>query len=268
MGAAVKDAISMPPHQKLDSYAGMAAQRSTTTQKDMGMAAQRTTTQKDMGRGATAGWVKCPLCPPRRMKRYARGRGLTAHLEAVHGSASLQEKTSAIARAEAAPRTADRRGDGFTSTNEPPLACRLARDGDAVALIELLEATKGPLDPRHRDAHGYRPHHWAAGSKHGCLEALLELMPARRVDAMTRCERIDRKRGGRKDRSSLTWLWIVMGAGLIVAIAMMSGTAGFIFGRDAKAPTTPASRSTPAAGLDDDIFMDLMKKQILLWMIQ
>ena len=89
MGAAVKDAISMPPHQKLDSYAGMAAQRSTTTQKDMGMAAQRTTTQKDMGRGATAGWVKCPLCPPRRMKRYARGRGLTAHLEAVHGSASL-----------------------------------------------------------------------------------------------------------------------------------------------------------------------------------
>ena len=149
----------MPPHHKLDSYAGMAAQRSTTTQKDMGMAAQRTTTQKDMGRGATAGWVKCPLCPPRRMKRYARGRGLTAHLEAVHGSASLQEKTSAIARAEAAPRTADRRGDGFTSTNEPPLACRLARDGDAVALIELLEATKGPLDPRHRDAHGYRPHH-------------------------------------------------------------------------------------------------------------
>ena len=71
----------------------------------------------------------------------------------------------------------------------------------------------------------------------------------------------DRKRGG-KDRSSLTWLWIVMGAGLIVAIAMMSGTAGFIFGRDAKAPTTPASRSTPAAGLDDDIFMDLMKKHL------
>ena len=59
---------------------------------------------QDMGRGATAGWVKCPLCPPRRMKRYARGRGLTAHLEAVHGSASLQEKTSAIARAETALR--------------------------------------------------------------------------------------------------------------------------------------------------------------------
>ena len=92
----------MPPNvHKLDAFAGMAATRTTTT-------------QKDMGRGATAGWVKCPLCPPRRMKRYARGRGLTAHLEAVHGSASLQEKTSAIARAETAPRTADRRGDGFT----------------------------------------------------------------------------------------------------------------------------------------------------------
>ena len=57
-------------------------------------------------------------------------------------------------------------------------------------------------------------------------------------------------------------LGIVMGAGLVVAIAMMSGTAGFIFGRDAKAPTTPASRSPPAAGLDDDIFLDLMKKHL------
>ena len=131
MGAAVKD--KMPPNvQKLDATPAWPRHGRTTT------------TQKDMGRGATAGWVKCPLCPPRRMKRYARGRGLTAHLEAVHGSASLQEKTSAIARAETAPRTADRRGDGFTSTTEPPLACRLARDGDAVALIELLEATKGP----------------------------------------------------------------------------------------------------------------------------
>ena len=105
MGAAVKD--KMPPHQKLDAFAAMGAVQ---------------TTQKDMGRGATAGWVKCPLCPPRRMKRYARGRGLTAHLEAVHGSASLQEKTSAIAVAEAAPRTTDRRGEGFSASTEPPCA--------------------------------------------------------------------------------------------------------------------------------------------------
>ena len=63
-------------------------------------------------------------------------------------------------------------------TNEPPLACRLARDGDAVALIELLEATKGRLDPRHRDATATgRP--LGAGSR--LLAALLELMPARRV---------------------------------------------------------------------------------------
>ena len=175
----------MPPHNKLDSYAGMAATRSTTT------------AQKAMGRGATAGWVKCPLCPPRRQKRYARGRGLTAHLETMHGGASMDAKTNAIAAAEVAPRTADRRGAGFAASSGPPLACRLARDGDASALVELLEATKGPLDPRHRDAHGYRPHHWAAGSPTGCLEALLRLMPARRVDATTRGERVDGKRGGR-----------------------------------------------------------------------
>ena len=96
----------MPPHQKLDSYAGMAAQRSMTTQKDVGMAAQRTAPQKDMGRGATAGWVKCPLCPPRRMKRYARGRGLTAHLEAVHGSASLHGNAPPAQHTDYLPRTA------------------------------------------------------------------------------------------------------------------------------------------------------------------
>ena len=51
MGAAVKD--KMPPNvHKLDSYAAMAA--------------VRTTTQKDMGRGATAGWVHDRSSPYRR----------------------------------------------------------------------------------------------------------------------------------------------------------------------------------------------------------
>ena len=71
----------------------------------------------------------------------------------------------------------------------------LRRRGGSDRTPRSDEGPAGPAPPRR--AIGYRPHHWAAGSQHGCLEALLKMMPARRVDAVTRCERIDRKRGGR-----------------------------------------------------------------------
>lgn len=35
------------------------------------------------GRGSEAGWTDCPLCP-HSQKRYANGRGLAAHLDAMH----------------------------------------------------------------------------------------------------------------------------------------------------------------------------------------
>jgi ankyrin repeat protein len=36
------------------------------------------------GRGSTAGWTTCPLCGKYSSKRYALGRGISAHLQAVH----------------------------------------------------------------------------------------------------------------------------------------------------------------------------------------
>jgi len=36
------------------------------------------------GRGSLAGWVKCPLCPTNSNRRFSCGRGIAAHLHAVH----------------------------------------------------------------------------------------------------------------------------------------------------------------------------------------
>jgi hypothetical protein len=37
-----------------------------------------------LGRGSLSGWTNCPLCDPKRKKQYALGRGISAHLLAVH----------------------------------------------------------------------------------------------------------------------------------------------------------------------------------------
>ena len=54
----------------------------TTTNK--GDAYSRLSTSTSSGRGSLAGWTTCPLCPPKSSKRYALGRGIAAHLHAVH----------------------------------------------------------------------------------------------------------------------------------------------------------------------------------------
>eukprot|EP00546_Thalassionema_frauenfeldii_P005588 CAMPEP_0178925664 /NCGR_PEP_ID=MMETSP0786-20121207/18049_1 /TAXON_ID=186022 /ORGANISM="Thalassionema frauenfeldii, Strain CCMP 1798" /LENGTH=414 /DNA_ID=CAMNT_0020600593 /DNA_START=98 /DNA_END=1339 /DNA_ORIENTATION=+ len=44
----------------------------------------RVQTSCRLGRGALSGWAFCPLCPPNRRKKYALGRGISAHLWAIH----------------------------------------------------------------------------------------------------------------------------------------------------------------------------------------
>ena len=41
-------------------------------------------TSSKLGRGSLSGWTVCPLCPTNRQKKYALGRGISAHLHAVH----------------------------------------------------------------------------------------------------------------------------------------------------------------------------------------
>lgn len=62
------------------------------------------------GRGATAGWTSCPLCGPQ--KKFALGRGIAAHLHAVHtpwrpGKAEIRKRRRIAQRclAEAARRS-------------------------------------------------------------------------------------------------------------------------------------------------------------------
>ena len=180
-----------------DAFSSMEARRASGSQAS----------NAAMGRGATAGWVKCPLCSARRQKRFARGRGLQMHLDVAHGDASAEAKAAAVVAAEdAAARSSERTGGGSGSSwsageaarRAVPAACALARDGDVASLEALVErGAFEALDVAHRDAHGYRPHHWAAGTRGGCLEWLLDLRPAAAVDAATRRERRDGKRGSR-----------------------------------------------------------------------
>ncbi|KAH8051946.1 hypothetical protein JL722_10391 [Aureococcus anophagefferens] len=83
-----------------------------------------------------------------------------------------------------------------------PAACAAARDGD-VATLDALRAsgafTASTSRPR-RDA--ATAHHWAAGTAGGALAWLFDVVPARDVDALTRRERREGKRGS---RSVLHW---------------------------------------------------------------
>ncbi|KAJ8603842.1 hypothetical protein CTAYLR_000285 [Chrysophaeum taylorii] len=153
------------------------------------------TPMRDMGRAETAGTVKCPLCPARRQKRFARGRGFLGHMAHAHPNADV---VSAVREADASVMTVEKA--------VLPKACAAARDGDSATLERLYdEGSWDPLGSGCRDRHGYRPHHWAAGgvccledaSPNCCLDACLERASARAVDELTRREQRDGKRGSR-----------------------------------------------------------------------
>ena len=44
----------------------------------------RFSVSSNQGRGSLTGWVQCPLCPLKSQKRFSGGRGIAAHLHAVH----------------------------------------------------------------------------------------------------------------------------------------------------------------------------------------
>lgn len=143
------------------------------------------------GRSKTAGLVKCPLCPGRRQKRFCSGRGLRMHFAAVHADAGATVLTEAM-------QTVEVESVGLPATSRMPEACEAARDGDEQKLAQLYSTGRWhPLDPAFCDKHGYRAHHWAAGTDGGCLNFCLTLASAREVDDATREERREGKRGGR-----------------------------------------------------------------------
>ena len=214
---------------RMDAFAAMEARRATGS----------TESNAVMGRGATAGWVRCPLCSARRQKRFARGRGLQMHLDAAHGDATAAEKAAAVVAADAAgARSGARTGaEGWAAAaaakRRVPAACAAARDGDVATLVALrASGAFTGVDVAHRDAHGYRAHHWAAGTAGGALAWLLDVVPARDVDALTRRERREGKRGS---RSVLHWACRNGVAGH-VALLLRRGDADFEPSADGTTP--------------------------------
>ena len=120
---------------------------------------------------------------------------------------------------------APQRGQNTEAKTEVPPACAAARDGDEDTLRRLFANEWQPLDTASRDAHGYRAHHWAAGSAKGCLALCLELCDARTVDELTLHERREGKRGG---RSLLHWACrngVASHAALLVACTLVDARA-------------------------------------------
>lgn len=170
----------------MDAYGGMEMRRHESL-----LGSFDGESNKAFGRAETAGVVKCPLCSSRRQKRFCRGRGLQMHFASAHRD--LDEATLARALSDAEASREERVPKGAL-----PEACRAARDGDAEKLASLHRSGRWrPLDPAHRDKHGYRAHHWAAGSASGCLEACLLMASATEIDELTASERREGKRGGR-----------------------------------------------------------------------
>ena len=75
----------------------------------------RLETSSRLGRGSLSGWTTCPLCPPNRKKQYALGRGISAHLYAVHTPWKKKPKKKSSKRQR-------------TSREEEPTATEESRD--------------------------------------------------------------------------------------------------------------------------------------------
>lgn len=72
-------------------------------------------TSSKLGRGSLSGWTTCPLCPTNRKKQYALGRGISAHLHAVHAPWKIKkEKSKSLKR----PRTNAEGKDSTQATSD------------------------------------------------------------------------------------------------------------------------------------------------------
>jgi len=139
------------------------------------------------GRGATSGWLKCPICPPSSKKRFARGRGFAAHLRSIHApdpnNCTHEEAQAWMQRAAQIVREAEENhlefGEGKTRVGKAatkygdslPEGLLAAKVGDLEKLRRLLE--KGWDPSTQVDRNGATAEHWAAGSGHlDCLQLL------------------------------------------------------------------------------------------------
>lgn len=86
--------------------------------------AASTSTSQTSGRGSEAGWTRCPLCGRHSQKFFAQGRGIAAHLHAVHtpwkpGKVERQKRRRLAERKKREEAQADKEMANTTTTTTP-----------------------------------------------------------------------------------------------------------------------------------------------------
>ena len=133
----------------------------------------------DGGKGLTAGFIKCALCNVKSMKKYAFGRGFSAHLQAVHkisGNEEAHDEAVKLSLPSLSAPGLNRKGEKQADYKDClPRVCATAKAGNAVELRRLME-----FDPElvrdDQDKFGANALDWAAGEGHvECVSLLLPL---------------------------------------------------------------------------------------------
>mmetsp|Transcript_22088 Transcript_22088/g.63327 ORF Transcript_22088/g.63327 Transcript_22088/m.63327 type:complete len:506 (+) Transcript_22088:102-1619(+) len=130
----------MPPSDTTTSTSTIPpSTTSTTTNK--GDAYSRLPTSTSSGRGSLAGWTTCPLCPSKSSKRYALGRGIGAHLHAVHTPWKLGK--SELKRREKERMAARKRRENLDKRSTKKIARKRKREaGDDQQAEQDVEISK------------------------------------------------------------------------------------------------------------------------------
>lgn len=131
----------------------------------------------DAGRGSQSGYVRCSLCNVKSRKMYAYGRGLTAHLAAIHPN---EDHVQAVldSKATLTKPGMDKQGKKAVSYMESlPPACLAARYGKLEELQKLHSSNQKSIAVE-RDKFGANALDWAAGGGHlDCVQFLIPIMP-------------------------------------------------------------------------------------------
>ena len=78
--------------------ASFVAMATTTNRKRKADVIGRQECSDSSGRGASSGWTTCPLCASVSSKKYALGRGIASHLQAVHAPWKVSKMDRKIQR--------------------------------------------------------------------------------------------------------------------------------------------------------------------------
>ncbi len=132
----------------------------------------------DGGKGLTAGYIKCALCNVKSMKKYAFGRGFSAHLQHIHKISANEEAHDEAVKLSLPSLSApglNKKGEKQADYKEClPRVCAAAKAGDATKLQQLLDFDSD-IVREEQDKFGANALDWAAGEGH--LECVALLLP-------------------------------------------------------------------------------------------